>query len=151
LVADWETTSVDFKELLGLQSPTEKGEFVKDVLALANTRMSGRRFLCVGFNDKTRKFTTSVDPRLTAHRMESILGAYADPVPRITYATTHWEGGTAGLVEVLSNAQDLPYKVKKDIGKCRAGQVFVRHNTLVEEPSALELRYLIDEGRRARS
>lgn len=150
LVEEWETTSVDFKELVGLQSPTEKGEFVKDVLALATTRVSGRRFLGIGFNDKTRKFTTSVDPRLTDHRMESILGAYADPVPRITYATTPWEGGTAGLIEVFSDARDLPYKVKKDIGKYRADQVFVRHNTLVEEPSALELRYLIEEGRRAR-
>jgi hypothetical protein len=82
--------------------------------------------------------------------MESILGAYADPVPRITYATTPWEGGTAGLIEVFSDARDLPYKVNKDIGKYRADQVFVRHNTLVEEPSALELRYLIEEGRRAR-
>ena len=150
LVEEWETTSVDFKELVGLQSPTEKGEFVKDVLALATTRVSGRRFLGIGFNDKTRLFTTSVDPTLTDHRMESILGAYADPVPRITYTTTPWDGGTAGLIEVFSDARDLPYTVKRDVGKYRAGQVFVRHNTLVEEPSALELRYLLEEGRRAR-
>ncbi len=150
LVEEWETTSVEFKEVIGLQSPTEKGEFVKDVLALATTRVSGHRFLGIGFNDKTRLFTTSVDPRLTDHRMESILGVYADPVPRITYATVPWEGGKAGLIEVFSDARDLPYKVNKNIGKYRAGQVFVRHNSLVEEPSALELRYLIDEGRRAR-
>src|SRR2546422_6975145 len=97
-----------------------------------------------------RRFKTSFDPRVTDHRMESILGASADPVPRITYATIPWEGGTAGLIEVFSDARDLPYHVKKDIGNYRAGQVFVRHNTLVEEPSALELNYLIDEGRRAR-
>jgi hypothetical protein len=51
LVEERETTSVDFKELVGLQSPMEKGEFVKDVLAPATTRVSGRRFLSIGFND----------------------------------------------------------------------------------------------------
>ena len=40
LVKAWETTSVEFKEVVGLRSPTEKGEFVKDVLALATTGVS---------------------------------------------------------------------------------------------------------------
>ena len=39
-VKEWETTSVEFKEVVGLRSPTEKGEFVKDVLALATTGVS---------------------------------------------------------------------------------------------------------------
>lgn len=43
--------------------------------------------------------------------MESILAVYAEPVPRVILATTPWEGGTAGLIEVFSDRRDLPYKL----------------------------------------
>ena len=43
--------------------------------------------------------------------MESILAVYAEPVPRVIFATTPWEGGTAGLIEVFSDRRDLPHKL----------------------------------------
>ena len=38
LVAEWETTSVDFKRQLSLDTMDHKAEFIKDVLSLANTK-----------------------------------------------------------------------------------------------------------------
>jgi Schlafen, AlbA_2 len=151
LVDEWETTGVDVKEVLALGSERQKAEFCKDILALANTRVSGRRFLVAGFNDATRKFTASVDRAVDAHRMESLLAAYCRPVPRIRYSIVPLTGGNAGLIEVLSDRKSLPYKLARDVWKLKAGSVFVRHNTLVEVASGEELTILIAEGDRARS
>jgi hypothetical protein len=151
LVDEWETTSVDVKEVLALSSERQKAEFCKDILALANTRVSGRRYLVAGFNDATREFTTGVDEEVDIHRMESVLAAYCQPVPVIRYSVVPLAGGNAGLIEVLSERKSLPYKLKRDVWKLKAGSVFVRHNTLVEVASGEELNTLIAEGNRARN
>jgi len=59
LVPEWETTTVEFKR------DKEKAEFVRDVLALATTKASGRRWLVIGFDHSTHQFTESVDPAIT--------------------------------------------------------------------------------------
>ena len=151
VVADWETTGVEVKEVLELSSDRQKAEFCKDILALANTLVSGRRFLVLGYNNSSRSFTTTVDAAVDAHRMESLLSAYCDPVPQIRYSPIATESGVAGLIEVLSNRRGLPYKLVRDIWKFKAGSVFVRHNTLVEIAAGDELASLVAEGEHART
>jgi hypothetical protein len=137
--------------MLGLDSEREKAEFCKDVLALANTQVSGRRFLVVGFSDSTRQFSTSVDPTVDAHRMESVLAAYCQPVPEIRYTAVGLDGGNAAVIEVLSDRSRLPYRLARDLWKLKADSVFVRHNTLIQVAVGEELARLIAEGDRARS
>ena len=151
LVKGWETTSIDVKESLQLNSDRQKAEFVKDVMALGNTIVTGRRFLVLGFNNDTRKFTTNVDPRVDAHRMESILGEYCAPVPEIRYTVIPVEGKDAGLIEVLGDRTKWPYRLARDVWKFTAGSVWVRHNTLVQLASEEEVAYLEAEGARARA
>jgi hypothetical protein len=150
LLDDWETTNVDFKVTLNLGVDREKAEFCKDVLALANTRVSGARYLVLGFADHARAFTASVDPKCDAHRMESVLAAYCQPVPRIRYSLVELDGGTAGIIEVFSDRADLPYMLSRDIGKYKKDSVFVRHNTLTAVAEGEELDALVAEGSRAR-
>ncbi len=149
LVGQWETTSVDVKEVLRLDSEREKAEFCKDVLALANTRVSGRRFIVLGFNNDARKFTTSMDPKVDDHRMESVLSAYCAPVPQIRYTVVALPEGNAGLIEVLSDRAQLPYRLARQAWKYEADAVFVRHNTLVAVAEGGELETLVAEGQRA--
>ena len=150
LVDEWETTSVDMKEALELRTDRQRAEFCKDIMALANTRVSGRRFIAVGFNDVSRDFTTSVNPTLSANQMESVLAAYCVPVPEIRFSVVPWGAGNAAIIEVLSKAMDLPYRLARDVWKFKAGAVFVRHNTLVQEAVGEELASLIAEGERGR-
>jgi len=151
LVEDWETTSVDFKEEQHLDTRDQKAEFCKDVLALANTLVSGRRFLCIGYNNSSRQFTTSVDPSCDAHRMESILSSCCSPVPEVRYSTVEVIGGTAGIIEVICDRTKLPYRLSRQVGRFAAGTIFVRHNTLNVVASADEESLLVAEGERARA
>lgn len=149
-LADWETTNVDFKRELGLDRDAAKAEFVRDVLALANTKSSGRRFLIVGFGDQSRELEVAFDPRVTQERMEQVLTAWAEPRPAIKLAKVQWNEGVAGVVEVFRDPAMLPYLAKKSAGKLKADIVYVRHGSHSEPATDTEREALQQEGQRAR-
>jgi hypothetical protein len=151
LLPEWETTNVEFKRELNLKSAKEKAKFVRNVLALATTKSSGRRFLVIGFDPKTRQFTKSVDPAITQDPLEQILNVYTEPIPEVRYHQVTWEGGQVGAVEVLRDPAKVPYRVAQALGNViAAGQVYVRHGTQVEAPTDAELAALEAEGQAAR-
>lgn len=156
LLEDWETTNTDFKRELHLDSNDDKAEFARDILALANTQVTGERYLVTGFDPKTRAFTTSRDPKLTQDRIEDVLNQYTGPPVTARYTTFGWIDGTGqvGLLEVRRDRTKVPYRVKKDLAgasrSIRVGQAFVRHNSHVAEASPEEVADLEAEAKRAR-
>jgi hypothetical protein len=157
LVAEWETTSVDFKRELYLDTADQKAEFIKDVLGLVNTQASGRRWLMIGFDDKTRAYHSPPDPKLSQNRMEQLLASLTAPVVDIRYEVVDYRDGQVGKLEVLRDPKKLPYTAAKDVmgdgnrKRLTAGQIFVRHGSQTEGPTAAELLALQEEGNRARS
>lgn len=153
MAAEWETTTVEYKREVKLGSAAQKGEFVKDMLGLATTKASGRdRFLVIGFDNDSHDFTQSVDAGITQDRIEQILHQYIEPMVDVRYFTVPMRGGgEAGVIEVRREAVKIPYRVRRDIGKLDAGNIFVRHGSQTEPPTELELEALVAEGERARS
>ena len=156
LVAEWETTSVDFKQELHLDTADEKAEFIKDVLSLVNTQASGRRWLIIGFTNKAHIYFGPPDPKVTQDRMEQIVARYIAPYVDIRYEVVEYRAGLVGKLEVLRDPKKLPYRVKEEIKRDRkpplqAGEIFVRHGSQVEKPTDAELQALLVEGDRARS
>jgi hypothetical protein len=157
LVREWETTNVDFKREIGLDTKKQKAEFAKDVLGLATTKSSGRRYMIVGFDDKTRAYYAPPDGTVTQNRMEQILADLTDPVVSIRYEIVDYRLGKVGKLEVIREPEKLPYRAAKDVfddaGKKRLekGKVYVRHGSQTEAPTTAELAALEDEGLRAHS
>jgi hypothetical protein len=154
LVAEWETTSVDFKRQIHLDTADQRAEFIKDVLSLANTKASGRRWMIIGFDNSTRSYHSAPDASVTQDRIEQILAHYTDPVVIVRYEVVSYRSGAVGKLEVLRESTNLPYKVAHSIGdrkRIEAGQVFVRHGSQIEAPTEGELNSLIEEGRNARA
>jgi hypothetical protein len=151
MAEEWETTTVEYKLEVKLGNPTQKAEFTKDILGLATTKASGRdRYLVIGYDNYTHEFTKSVDAGITPDRIEQILHQYLEPMPDIRYfAVPMRGGGEAGVIEVRREAPKIPYRVRRDIGKLKAGSIFVRHGSQTEPPTELELEALIAEGDRA--
>ena len=150
LVQEWETTSVDFKQELRLDTASDKAEVVKDVTALANTQASGRRWLVVGFVDKTRAYYGPPNPALTQDRFEQILSEYVAPAIDVRYEVWDYRAGKVGILEILRDPTRVPYRVARSIGekgkrRVEAGQVFVRHGSHTAEASEEELRALAEE------
>jgi hypothetical protein len=126
LLAEWETINVDFKRELNLNPPTEKAEFAKDVIALANTKSSGERFMVIGFDDKTRAFHLPVHPGVSPDRLEDILNERVEPFPKVTYHTVNWESSTVSIIEIEREPYKLPYKAKKDM-MAKSGAIAVEN------------------------
>lgn len=163
LVREWETTNVDFKRELRLDTASEKAEFIKDVIGLANTKTSGRRCLIVGFDDATRSLYFPPEPvaepwhtKICQDRMEQLISHYVRPSINIRYTVLEYRGGTVGKLEILRDARDLPYSVRQSVGDRSAGRriekddVFVRHGSQTVKPDDKELQDLISEGQRAK-
>lgn len=163
LVEVWETTSVDFKRELYLDNAGEKAEFVKDVLGLANTKSSGRRWLIVGFDDKTREIHIPAEEpdrgywykKTKPDRIEQLLSAYVTPHINVRFELVDFRGGKVGKIEILREAESLPYRVSKSVGdikkRIEENQIFVRHGSHTVKPDDEELQDLIDEAARAKS
>ncbi len=157
LVAEWETTSVEFKRELHLDTADQKAEFIKDLIGLANTQASGQRWLIIGFDDKARAYYSHPDASVTQNRIEHILADYIEPNLDVRYEVMSYKSGKVGVFEVLRDPKKLPYKVAKSLGdkslgaKCRIAenQIFVRHGSQTESPSDLELDALYREAERA--
>lgn len=153
LVEEWETTSVEFKRELHLETADQKAEFIKDVIGLANTQVSGRRWLVIGFDDKTRAYHGPPEPKVNSNRIEQIIAEYAAPNIDVEYKTMEYRVGTVAVLEVKRDAVKLPYSVAKALGlnkRITVGEVFVRHGSQVEETTAGELLALQDEANRAK-
>lgn len=156
LVSEWETTSVDFKRELYTDTKDQKAELAKDLIGLANTQASGRRWMIIGFDDKTRAYHGSPGKKITQNHLEQIIAPYIEPNLQIRYKAVNYKGqGQVGKLEVLRDPRQLPYLVAKDLAgqnkRISAGQVFVRHGTQTEEPTPAELQSLREEGERART
>lgn len=155
LLPDWETTNVEFKRELHLDTGDAKAEFVRDVLALANTPVSGGRYLVIGWEPKTHAFAESADPSVAQDRIEDILDAFTKPTVTVRYRTFAWAStGTAAVVEVDRDRPKVPYRVKKALGGQRrrigVGDVYVRHGSHVVKADAQEISDLEAEAAFAR-
>lgn len=116
LLAEWETTSVEFKRELLLSTADQKTEFIKDVIGLANTQASGRRWMIIGFDDKTRAYYAPPDLSVTQNRIEQILAQYAAPSIDVRYEVVDYKGGHVGKLEVLRDPKKLPHRVAQFLG-----------------------------------
>lgn len=154
LLEEGETTSVDFKRELHLDTADEKAEFVKDILSLANTKASGHRWMIIGFDDKSHAYYASPDPGSTQNRIEQILSVYTTPSVDVRYEIINYRGGNVGKLEVLREPRKLPYAVAKSLGgkkHIEQNNIYVRHGSQVQPPTPEELLALHEEGDIARA
>ena len=151
LVAEGETTNADFKRELNLRRDREKAEFVRDVLALGNTKSSGERFLIIGIEDDGAPYAQPVDATITQERLEQILQSYAEPWPPIRYRVAQWQATTVGILQVLREPEKLPHLPTRTLARLVEGEVYVRHGSHTEPATPAERESLFAEGRRARS
>jgi hypothetical protein len=154
MVAEWETTTVEFKSTVELGTPARNAEFAKDMDSLSNTKSSGStRHLVVGYDPKTHEFEYPVDPvHLQQDRLEQILNQYAKPAHDIRSFTLEHESGKGpiGIIEVRRDPTKLPYRIAKAGGNVAVDTIHVRHGSQVEPATPDEELALIAEGKVAR-
>jgi len=104
--------------------------FLRDVLALANASVEGRRYIIVGadIDAKGRKNMYPIDPDDFSGKpsYQSLANEYIEPPVRIRYKPVSIEGQRIGVFEI-GDTQDRPYMMRIDYSeKLRRGDAYVR-------------------------
>lgn len=133
-LARGETPTCEFKrQWYDLGNKDGKGEFVKDVTALANTATTeepGR--LVIGVEEAASGpvvvGVTSAEPR--PETLTQILAEYTTPPVIAEHADVPWENSRVSVLTV--NAQQArPHWTSRDVGRVRRDTLFVRRGTVV--------------------
>jgi hypothetical protein len=151
LLADWETTTVDFKRELNVDTAAGKLDFAHDVLTVANVQGRQRRALVIGFDPKTRAAVTSLDSKITEDRLEDVVNANTiGRRPGVRLRRIPWQGITVGLIEIARDAAALPYRAGETLKEKYGSDILIRRGTHSAIADADEIADLEDEAARAR-
>lgn len=101
-----EGRSLEYKEDLPLQTKGDKAEFVKDIIALANTEPIAH--IIVGIEDLTRK-PVDIKTSHTPEQLNEILKDKTDPPLRVEYVEKDILHYRIGVIEIKGD--DPPYVV----------------------------------------
>ncbi len=135
-----EGPTLDYKRDLNLETVKDRAEFIKDVLALAN---SGRTaYIVTGIKDRTWE-RIGISKSYSQVQLNQILQDRTDPPIRLEYAEIELNGLTYGIVKIFG--EDSPYlvMVKDKFGGIQKGTVFIRNVDMNEgaRRSDLDLMY----------
>lgn len=152
LLTKGEAINVEFKRQLNLGTERGKAEFVRDVIALANTLVTGPRYLVVGYEPRNLEFYGSLDPSVSQDRLEDILNAWTSRGPSVRLHRIDVPGGVAAVLEVEPDPARLPYLPSRASGKVLSpDRIYVRHATHVEQAGDGEKADLLFAAERARN
>lgn len=142
-----EGPTLDYKQDLRLGNEPENAEFVKDVLALAN---SGRTaYIVTGIKDGTWE-PAGIAKSYSQVQLNQILQNRTDPPISVEYAEVELNGSIHGVVKI--SGEDPPYlvMVKDRYGGIQRGTLFVRNVDMNEGARRADLDRMYAEKQRAK-
>jgi len=125
-----EGETLDFKED-GYDLKESRNEFIKDVLAMANTPREGPAHIVLGVRWTPESGSTVVGLRCQFDdaRLQDAFGQdRAQPVPRFVYSSFEFEGKQVGVIEVVVE-KNGPFLALKDFEGLQAGTIYYRRGT----------------------
>lgn len=154
-----ESAKVDLKLTLDLGPRDKRGEFAKDVTAIANTP-GGDGFIVIGVVDAKDRYSNDplnyddyieegfsvADPDAFQRQMVEALSRFCDPRPEVEYyQLTHPQcGKPLGVVHVPRSFK-RPHRITRDSGTTRVYQTWVRRGTASFSASAGEVTPMPDD------
>ena len=116
LIAKGENENVDFKRELNLNSADEKAEFIKDVIALANSA-SDAGYLIVGVDDS--KLCIGINA-LEQEKIQQIAYTYIEPAVQLRTELVSVSSPAQLLIGLIQVEKSFrPHKVARAIGRKR--------------------------------
>jgi predicted HTH transcriptional regulator len=144
LIAENESRRVEFKRELDLNAARGKAEFIKDVIALANTVVDAGYMLIGVDNDRV-----IVGAKVSAEeQIQQISSTYITPSVNITYESIPISSVgflSVGVLEIKPTQK--PHRVARAIENLTQNQVFVRHGSIVAPASPDEIYEMRDSSK----
>jgi hypothetical protein len=141
LLNESEGTALDFKrDQYPLADNTQKGEFIKDVMAFANSWRRTDAYILIGV-DEAKGGGPSTPTGITTHLKDSDLQQLVNskmnrPIS-FSYEAVKFHAVELGVIKVP--VQERPFFLTQDVGKVKKGVVYVRRNSSTAEALADEV------------
>src|SRR4028118_1761559 len=119
-----ENSSLDFK---AIQYRSHE-DLIKDVLAMANASVRGDRYIIIGVKhhaDGTRDFLGVKEEFVDSATYQQVIRENIEPEIHVDYTPHNFEGVVLGVLRI-SGCNDQPYLMRKQFGKLRHGDGFIR-------------------------
>ena len=107
-----ESSNLDFKSEIDLDSKRGKTDFLVEVLGLANSP-DKPAYLILGIEDKTKK-VSGIPEDISEERLQKIIADNCRPSIRCVFETAAYKRKKIGILTILGNTR--PYTVKKEVG-----------------------------------
>ena len=127
-----ENTCLDFKAI-----QYEKGQYeelIKDIMSMANADVENDRYIIIGVKHKPsgdrKMFNIKKEEFIDSAIYQQIIRENIEPDIKLDYLPHEHEGNLLGIFKI-SNCFNQPYMMKKDFGKFKKGDSFIRKGTHV--------------------
>ncbi|WP_096186864.1 AlbA family DNA-binding domain-containing protein [Evansella halocellulosilytica] len=121
----YECDFLDYK--LKQYPPKLNPNFIKDVMAMANSHYDGDKFIIIGVNDNGEiigidKNEVFVDSAI----YQDIILNYVEPDITIDYFKHSYEGKILGVLKIAGGNNNKPYLIRKEIDSLKLGSCIIR-------------------------
>lgn len=125
------------------------GDFLRDVMAMANASVEGPRYIVVGacFDGKGRRTLQSIDREDFSGKpsYQALANEYIEPPIRLRYQPVQVDGKRLGVFEI-GDCQDRPYMMRADFSeRLRRGDAYARVKTSVVKLGRRQLQSLFEK------
>lgn len=143
LLYEEESTTLDFKKeqyRFAKSSDEEKSELLKDILGFANAWRRSEAYILIGVQDVRggRGDVVGIPPtdHLDDHSLQQFVTSLTNRPVRFHYEAFGFEGKQVGVICI--EEQSRPLYLKKDYGKLKKGQVYVRRGSSTDPTKPAE-------------
>lgn len=131
LLAQNESETIDFKrDQYNLDDDHRKSKFIKDVLAMANGPLKGRKHIILGVKAYLNgsKDLVGIKESRDDEQFQSIIRDKVHHVPNFLYEPVEYNGQQYGVITIFESRK-RPHMPKKNFGILKEGQVYIRRGT----------------------
>ena len=146
LLKQTEHEGLDFKKSLYFKQRYE--DLLKDVIGMANAKISGPRYIVFGVKENTNQIKElfSIQEPIDAATYQEIILENIEPnlVCHLNYV--HYEGKLLAILEI-PEPQEQPYMLKKQYGSLHKGYCYVRKGSKNEHATRADFDFYYKQGK----
>lgn len=144
---------LDFKEMD--YHKDNKEELVKDVLSLANSHSDRDKYIIIGVEEENNvcKKIKGLDKSKVRDEAEfqQIINNYISDDLKVNYKVLNINGKDILVIQIFSkNNANRPFMVKKQIGKLKENEIYIRKGSTTSLASKKDLEYMFKNDKKSK-
>jgi len=141
-----ENTSLDFKAIQYKKGQHE--DLIKDVMSMANADVENDRYIIIGVSHKSSGDREILNIKkgdfIDSAIYQQIIRENIEPEIKLDYSPYKYKSKLLGIFKI-SGCSDKPYTMKKDFGKLKKGDSFIRKGTHEPRMTRRDLDIIIEK------